>query len=571
MKYGRCRFSTPTPTMPSSNAKKILQFILTIALVAIAIVGGYTLYVNHPFQNSQNQAESSPVAASESHIGENRAGMVSTNNPIANYYPDSDYPWTNEICWDCIYNINDFSGSTLVARFNAARDAAANHGGGVVYFPAGTYEFEDGIQLKDSVVIRGETPDIRNAKSADYSPPTKFVFPQYEPRRSGSGTPNDTAFKLISTANPDRDSNIGIVDIDLNRAGIKLNGNIDNGKQRNIIVFGVRSNNVAQPDPNIPSDFQDGWVRYSYRFVANIDINTRENALIANNRVNDNITDNYPQPGYKVRSRNGKEIVTYRDGDKVPFHYGNHYGIVVNRSKAGGFQKAATPDTEPGLFRTGITVRDNWVYHTMRVAISASGEGLVVRDNEIRDNPDKQWWTDPTGLKQPSGAVTWENRGIDWSGWKATVDGNNYRVYRHQVMDTKYLSVDGEGILIQECCGGTTVKGAKITNNEGNAYIGIYKVPGVEDVLIQNNRITTSGSNIATIYVNADTNNSAHSMSDVRIEDNRISGSIFVQASAGGSGNVVRDNRGDNSGEISHSCHVRVENNRGFTQTACLQ
>ncbi|MBK4729761.1 hypothetical protein JJD41_07740 [Oxynema sp. CENA135] len=493
-----------------------------------------------------------------------------TDNPIAGAYGERAYPWTAQIPWNCVYNVQDFEGNSAIARFNAARDAAARRGGGVVYFPPGIYEFSDNLELKDGVVLRGATPGTTDAGSDRYAPPSKLVFPEYKPQLSGNGTPNETAFKTITTENGDRDSNLGLVHLDINRAAILLGTDVSRAQNKNIVIFGVRSNNVARPDPNVPDlSFQAPWMRYSDRFATNIKINAFENVLIANNRLNDAITDTYEQPGYRLKSAKGDEIITYSEGDRVPFDYANHYGIAVNRSKPGGFQLNADPNSEPGLFREGIEIRDNWVYHTMRVAIHASGKELKISNNIIRDRPNKQWWTHPTGLKQPTGAVTLENRAIDWSGWEVTVEGNDYQVYRHRIMDSDYLSVDGEGILIQECCGGSQVNGAKIANNRGNSYIGFYKVPDIKNVVVSGNELLSNVTNTALIYVNADTNNAPHQMHDVRVENNRINGNIFVQASAGGSNNTIANNRGGDRAEIEASCHVEIRDNSGFTVKPC--
>lgn len=536
---------------------KTWKFVLILGLTIATVLVGYNLYAS-------DSPEASPRVAN---CGSPSGGE--TDNPIATRYGKSAYPWTDEIQWQCVYNIEDFSGNRTIDRFKAARDAAAANGGGVVYFPAGTYEFTDGIALTDGVVLRGETPSVADAKQADYHPPTKLIFPQYKPQLSGEGTPNETAFKKVSTIAPDRDSNLGLVNIEINRAAINLVGNLDVGTQQNRLVFGVRNNNVAQPESKVPDlEFQEPWMRYSSRFAANLKVNAMQNILVANNRINDDVTDTYEQPGYRLKSVDGKSIVTYYQGDRVPFSYTNHYGIVINRS--GEFDKAATPETEPSLFRSGVVIRDNWVYHTMRVAISASGDGLVIRDNEIKDEPDKTWWTNPPGTREAKPSVTLENRAIDWSGWHVTVTGNEYEVYRHQIRDTKYLSVDGEGILIQECCGGTTVNGAKISENTGNAYIALYKVRDIRDVKISSNTIVENRSNESAIFVMADTNEKNYSMQNVRIEGNTLDGGILAIASAGGEDNRLENNRGNDRGKLKYSCHVIARNNTGFQNLDCL-
>lgn len=494
-----------------------------------------------------------------------------TENPVTRRYADPALAWTDELKWECVYNIEDFDGATDGDRFDAAKDAAIAAGGGVIYFPAGTYTFADDLLLANGIVVRGEVPSTSDAKSEAYAPPTQFQFPQYEPVLSGTGTPNETAFKQITTAAPDTDSNLGLVDIDINRAAVNLVSQVDAAENQNIVIFGVRSNNVARPDARVPDlAFQDAWMRFSDRFAANIKISAYANVLVANNRLNDAVTDTYDQPGYSIRSvSNDDEIITYAEGWKVPFSYTDHYGIVVNRSKEGGFGYGTNPETEPGLFRQGIVIRDNWVYKTMRVGIHASGSGLVIRGNEIRDRPNKSVWADPRGIQEPKGATTFENRGIDWSGWNVFVEENDYEVHRHQVKDSQYFSVDGEGILIQECCGGTSINQATIQNNQGNSYIGLYKVPDIENVVIQNNEISADGAGMQLIYVSADTNNGSNSMSNVRIEGNTLNGGILAKASAGGERNFIRGNQGDGSGEITYSCSVEALENEGFEVKSC--
>jgi hypothetical protein len=404
----------------------------------------------------------------------------------------------------------------------------------------------------------------------------KLIFPKYESLQSASGTPNDTAFKKIRTLEPNTDSNIGLVNLDINRAGVYLFGDIDRVKNQNIVIYGIRSNNVADPIVTVPDQsFQPAWLRYSDPFAANVEITVYANALISNNRFNNSITDNYDQPNYPIKALDGKSTILHTEGWKVPFHYGNHYGVVVNRSKAEGFELdfelAADPTTEPGLFRQGITIRDNWIYHTMRAGIRASGDGLVIKNNDILDQLNKQWWTDPFGAEVPVENVTYENRAIDWSGWNVVIQGNHYQVYRHQLRDSKRRSVDGEGILIQECCGGTQINQAVITENVGNSYIGLYKTPFIQDISITKNKLTSDVTNTALIYVNADTNAQPHAMHRVKIEDNLVNGNILMKASGGGHGNVIRNNISESNGKIQYSCHVEVSENKGFELQACLK
>lgn len=542
------------------------QFLLTAGII---------IFINScNSQISPNQTANSQTSPIKTITQSSKCGSRSNapqDNPIAAKYKDNAFPWTKNIKWNCVYNIKDFPASTIDASFNAARDAASTNGGGVVYFPAGTYNFADNIYLKDGVVIRGDTPAVNDAKSSSYNPATKLVFPQYKPSLSGNGTPNTTAFKKILTTNPNKDSNIGIVNVDINRAAIEFSSSEDSDKNtnQNIIVFGVRSNNVADPEPRVPESFQNPWQRFSNRFAANIKIQAFANVLISNNRLNNAVTDNFNQPNYIIKQLRGNSTVTYPEAEKAKFNYTDHYGISLNRFSSTPKELPNDPNRFPNFFRKGLVIQDNWVYHTMRVAIHATGDGLIIRNNQVRDEKNKQAWVDPTGTKQPQNAATFENRAIDWSGWNVTIDGNNYEVYRHTIAGGKYQSIDGEGILIQECCGGTSVNGVNISNNTGNSYIGIYKVPQVKNVLIAGNKILTNITDTPAIYVNADTNGSKNTMDNVKIKNNTLSNGILARASNGGSNNSIEGNRSNNGGDISYSCEIKVENNVGFAIKQC--
>lgn len=523
-----------------------------------------------PTTNPSEATASLPTATSEvtaRNCGSESGGPV--DNPVVAFYRDDAPAWVEDLPWQCVFNIQDYSGESDQERFEAAQVAAIAAGGGTIYLPEGTYRFNENLMLADGIVVRGEPGPVLEAKDDGFQPLTRLEFPQYEPNLNGSGTRNDTAFKQIRSQSPDTDRNQGLVFLDINRAAIALKGDPDSGTMAHRLIFGVRSNNVAEPDPEVPnSEFQPAWARFSSRFGANIRMTVQADALVANNRLNDAVTDTYEQPGYVVQSQQNRDsLVTYAEGDRVPFSYTDHYGIVVNRSKPGGFQYARSSEDEPGLFREGIVIRDNWVFKTMRVGIHASGQGLEIRDNEIYDQAEKVAWTNPKGQRQPRGSMTFESRAIDWSGHNVVIEGNTYEVYQHQIMDSQYRSTDGEGILAQQCCGGTSVAGATIRNNQGRGYIGIYKIPDVSQVMIAGNEVRSHRPEFPAVYVNADTNNAPSTMSDVTVTDNVLTGGILVQAGVDGSNNRVSNNRGE--GRLRYSCHVQVEGNEGFGEEPC--
>lgn len=491
--------------------------------------------------------------------------------------------WTDSLNWHKVFNIADYSGATMVDRLNAAQDDAVAAGGGVIYFPAGTYNFEDNVRLRSGVILRGDDPAVNNAKDAAFAPPSRLVFPEYVPTFTGNGTPNSTAFKTITGVQGC--SNAGLVNLDINRAGISFrsccfvpvqtpkgstNRSLDTN--RNIIVLGVRSNNVAVPDAGVPATGQLGWQRFSSRFAANISILVKRNSVVANCRVNDfmnNTThpisdDSYFQPGY-LWERTVSGVTSFIPVDsavQAPFRYTDHHGISVGRKSAVTF---AEPEDEPDLFSPGNEILDNWIYKTMRVGIYAGGMGLVIKGNIIRDSNAKRVWIHPAGIRfQTNNSATYENRGIDWSGWHVRVEENDVQVTRHRIGNSPYPSVDGEGILIQECCGGTSVNGIAIRKNNltGGGYIGIYKTRDVHNCLIDSNNLGNQP-----IWVWANTNGQTYALNSTVIDANYNTGNIICDGSRGGSPSYVTNNQG--TGTITAPCHVIVQNNNTYNVTTC--
>ena len=513
------------------------------------------------------------------------------DNPYRTFYPNAPADhWSDSIRWTQVWSIASFTDSTMVARFNKARDFVADQGGGVLFFPAGTYNFEGSIQLKSGVVIRGETPVVLIAKDSMFAPPTRFLFPKYIPSDTGLGTANSTAFKSISTlANT---SNAGVIYVDVDRASIGLRSQTylqvqtprgstsqSQEKNRNLIIFGVRSNNVAAPYNTVPSAKQKKWQRFSSPFSSNLSLFAWKNACIANCRVNDfenngvhpvqNLS--FEQPGY-LADRTGNATTSPVDtlpGYQAIFSYSDHHGVSVNRKAT---ISNATPAEEPDNFRSGLEIRDNWIFKTMRVGIICSGLGIVVDKNLILDRSVKQTWLHPIGTRIASNnAATYENRGIDFSGWNVQITRNDIYVVRHKIYNGPYYSVDGEGILLQECCGGTSVNGARISkNNTHNTYIGLWKVRNVNNVTIDSN---DTGNEPIIITANTYANNQKfwyYSVNNTEIKGNKSSG-IEVDGNRGGRNLLISENIGNGSSTIKAPCFATIESNTGFSTVKYTQ
>ncbi len=133
-------------------------------------------------------------------------------NPVAEHYLalGEGYPaWTDRIAWHRVIDMSTYTnGATHFERFENARDELYALGGGVLYYPAGVYDFTDipadgpngrGLMLRSGVVIRGATPAgdrwARPNAGAGYPDdgqldlPTRFVF-GFTPRTGYGVTPS---------------------------------------------------------------------------------------------------------------------------------------------------------------------------------------------------------------------------------------------------------------------------------------------------------------------------------------------------------------------------------------------
>jgi len=137
-----------------------------------------------------------------------RTGGVALSSPlpppslvVPQLYGPTAYPWAALLNWTCVYSVVDYPAPTADASFAAAQAAAVAGGGGVVYFPAGVYNFTADIPLASGVVIRG-VPTTKPAKSGVYpgplAPTTRFACPvaqhkailNVDPAATGMGVVN---------------------------------------------------------------------------------------------------------------------------------------------------------------------------------------------------------------------------------------------------------------------------------------------------------------------------------------------------------------------------------------------
>jgi len=541
------------------------------------------------------------------------ASPVPTNNPYKTMYGTNGTHWTDSIAWSSIFNVVTYGAVADdamddQASVEAAIDAANLAGGGVVFFPAGVYKFSNTLKLKSGVVLRGADFANNVAKNDPFQPVSILEFPKYNPVLTGTGTPITEGFKAITSFSKSI-NNIGIVNLDVNRARIEFHpsfvqvgSNSGNGgdpnfqpveHNRNCIVMGVRSNNTAVPDPGIPTVAnQNLWQRFSWRFAANFDLYFAQNVIVANCKLNDlsqkRMDDSYDQPGYRT---NPAVAIAVPTDSLTRFNYAAHYGISVNRAKIMGaledktitikpFVWYAQPEEEPGLFAKGVEIVDNWVYKELRIAITASGLGLLIKGNVTKDKANKIAYLGPDGKsKNTNYSATYENRGIDFSGWDVRVEDNDVEAFPLGWPGTNYKSIDGEGIMNQGNSGGSSVNGLVLMNNTVNtissqatnpAY-SCYSMEEVFNVVCKHNNVT----GINGYYLFSATK-VAQLINNVVVDSNYV-GRIDVVGASGGSNNYVRYNTrmtGANYGQvntgiINSSCNVTVSDNISLTQAAC--
>src|SRR5207302_1489017 len=113
------------------------------------------------------------------------------------------YPaWTDAVPWSNVVNMQTYAeGKTDFEKFENARDEMARRGGGVLYYPAGTYDFStmpasDPLYLRRGVFLRGEAPAGHPlASGGKLELPTRFLFAFRE--RGGGKVPRDWNFLTL--------------------------------------------------------------------------------------------------------------------------------------------------------------------------------------------------------------------------------------------------------------------------------------------------------------------------------------------------------------------------------------
>ena len=420
------------------------------------------------------------------------------DNPIATIYGNGTYPWADTMVnWSCVYNVKDYGGS-----FEEAQKAATSGGGGVVYYSPGTYSFKANIMIESNVVIRGEpTTEMAKKGTSPGSLSPKTVF-------------KCTFGEHLGVFNNDpKGANFGIINVELDGCAVMFWPALKTdskslkgywwtaedviGMGQNKVVVGNKIHDVTYQHPN-PDD-SSSKVIWPWSFSTAIASYSDNNTLVANNLI--------------AKSTTSMKTTLVLEGDKltVPYPVDNRYGIDVNQVLMGGVigkyighqcpagQGKLVPSCFPWYFRHGLVIRDNYVYMNGRVGVNWSGggdgktvgSGTQIYNNHVEVASGTTCWTF-NGVKKVTGHDTNENRGYDQKGFENNVTMNTGHINRQKAADTPYMTVDGEGVLMQAVNGNDGLRNLWYKNDlsgGSTGYLAYYNLFNVEY-----NQIIVSGS-----------------------------------------------------------------------------
>jgi hypothetical protein len=384
-----------------------------------------------------------------------------------------------------------------------ARDEL-NEGGGVLYYPAGNYDFTTmppgvGLMMVPNVVIRGEAPSGHPmASDGKLELATKFIFPFRE--RGGGKVPRDWNFIGLQ---PDDKKSIkgvsqfGICWVQLTGATIAWGPQVDWGKTwgtaKSLLSDQIKGGwNARDPSGTHPIDaLAGGGKKYqgagSRRLVFG--------CVLEDAAVLDDFTD----PGYGTdgfyTSTHCARIIAYgsrilvannllprsnknfryrqktdapkapKGGSTVVFDYGKTCGIDINKEL---LTFARDNGACPGYFEEGIVVRDNFVFNHGHTGFNIAGNWVTITGNK-NDRLLLRLNDDVYGLG-PSGALTldgWENAKADSDNRSRAFDlaGRNLWIDSNGFSNTGSVpGNDGEGIICRAALG-TPILSWAITRN----------------------------------------------------------------------------------------------------------
>jgi hypothetical protein len=437
-----------------------------------------------------------------------------TDNPVASFYSGPEgYPaWTDKVNWSRVINMKTWKkGKTAYEKFSTARDALAETGG-VLYYPAGVYDFTTlppgrGLMLRGGVVIRGEAPAGRPlAAGGKLELPTRFVF-RFR-KRGGGMVPDDWNVIGLQTEYKKQlkdVDNVGVAWVHLVGATVYFGPQLEWGRSwasadsfhgnkvkkawgkrqadgthpgdpltgagkkyvgagKGRFVFGcVLEDSAVLDDFLDPGYGPDGF--HTYRHGARIAAYGAR-VLVANNLLPRG-TRNFK---YKQKTR---PHPANKGGPNVLFDYGKTMGIDVNKELLAW---ARAEGKCRGYFEEGVVVRDNSVFNHGHKGYNLSGKWVTVANNRNTRAFLRQG-DDVYGLR-PGYALTldgWQcsggdsdnlSRAFDLAGRNLWIDGNRFD------STGSFPGNDGEGIL-GRAHAGTPITSWAITHNTHSRGAGL--------------------------------------------------------------------------------------------------
>jgi hypothetical protein len=434
-----------------------------------------------------------------------------TDNPVATFYSGPEgYPaWTDRFRWSKVINMKTYAkGKTAFEKFEKARDEMSE-GGGVLYYPAGTYDFSTmppgrGLMLSHDVMIRGEAPvqvsivpsgknGADRAANGNLKLSTKFIFPFRQ--RGGGKVPADWNFigMQIEKGKYLRNStdHIGIAWVHLIGAAVYFGPETDWrktwGTSGSPLSPKVRKGwDQRRPDGTHPFDLLAGGGKTylgagSGRLVFGCII---EDAP----PVNDYLDPGYGPDGFSTppnsariaaygsrvlvaknvlpKSRKSFAYVqqTSRGKKTLLYDYGKTCGIDVNKEL---LAPARDDGACPGYVEEGVIVRDNYVFNHGHTGFSIAGNWVTITGNHnerayLRQGdkayPVAPWTLTLDGYEVAGPLTDNRSRAFDLAGRNLWIDSNRF------TNTGSAPGKDGEGI----CCrqqAGTPVYSWAITHN----------------------------------------------------------------------------------------------------------
>ncbi len=450
-----------------------------------------------------------------------------TQNPIAEYYGSTKgYPnWTDEIHWDNQINMAEYTnGENDFEKFENARDELFNQGGGVLYYPSGTYDFSDapveeprgrGLMLRSNVVILGDAPTFASdATEGEMLLKTKFKFKFLNKGDGEIPAPWNIVGVLPSEEEDIQDiSNIGIAWIHLQGATVYFGPQMSWGETyatagawyskkastgrwsnrkpdgthpidpfagigadkqylgagKNKFVFGCVLEDAVVSNDNIVDYTEKGdFDYYMYKFGSRIGV-YGENIFIANNLLPKS-TKSFAYSHTTGITKSNQCNQSFGEHQRtIIFDYGKTFGIDVNK----GYLNVCR-NKNNGYFERGVVIRDNYVYNHGSKGFEISGEWMTVINNHNERDYLKEG-DDVYGL-----GVGWE---LTLDGFYESVQGGNGCLSDNlsRAFDVGGKAVwldnnswnnlgsdpgnDGESILCQRH-GGTEIHSWAVTHNE---------------------------------------------------------------------------------------------------------